>query len=361
MHLALFVDLADFGFHRFAVQQRVYRRADIALDGDAGEGLDFDEGVEGGGCFAFEDRFAGAAAAGFFVGEGDSLDAADEVGEGGVEHEVGEGVAVGGGDELDAALGDGACGEGFEFGADFVDHDHFGHVVFDGFDHDGVLAFGGFDLHAAGAPDAGVGDIAVAGDFVGGVDDDDALALMGEDAGDFAEEGGFADAGSSEQEDAGAGGDEVFDQGDGAADGAPDAHGETNDFASAVADAGDAVEGAGDAGAVVVAEFAELADDFFEFGGGDFGFGELDFALAVAGAGATAEVEDDFEQGVEFVLGFDGAADGGGEGLEEGVDVVDFDLRGCGGRGRIGLLAALEWFELFEWIVVLGQVGHGCG
>ena len=80
-----------------------------------------------------------------------------------------------GGDKLDAAFGDGAGGGGFELGAHFVNDDDLGHVVLDGLNHDGVLEVGGSHLHAAGVADGGMGDVAVAGYFVGGIDDDDAL------------------------------------------------------------------------------------------------------------------------------------------------------------------------------------------
>ena len=55
------------------------------------------------------------------VAQGHRLDAADEVGEGRVHHQVLQGVAVGGGDELHAALGDGAGGRGLQLRADLVD------------------------------------------------------------------------------------------------------------------------------------------------------------------------------------------------------------------------------------------------
>src|SRR3989304_381592 len=88
---------------------------------------------------------------------------APEVGEGGVHDEFCRGVAVGGGDQLNAGLGDGAGGGRLEVGADLVDDDDLGHVVLDGLDHDGVLEVRAGYLHAAGAADARVRDVAVAG------------------------------------------------------------------------------------------------------------------------------------------------------------------------------------------------------
>ena len=67
-----------------------------------------------------------------------------------------------------------------------------------------------------------------------------------------------------------AGLDQVFDDGDGAVDGAADAAGEADHVAPAVADAGDAVEGALDARAVVAAELADAGDHVVELGARDF-------------------------------------------------------------------------------------------
>ena len=91
------------------------------------------------------------------------------------------------------------------------------------------------DLHAAGAADGWVGDVAVAGDLVAGIDDDDPF-FVAEDAGGFAQEGGLADAGPAEQEQAAAAHDDVLNDVDDAVDGAADAAGEADDGALAIAD-----------------------------------------------------------------------------------------------------------------------------
>ena len=71
-------------------------------------------------------------------------------------------------------------------------------------------------MHAAGVADGGMRYVAVACDFVGGIDDDDALfGDVGEDAADFPEHGGLTDAGPSEEEDVLAGEGQVFDGLDG--------------------------------------------------------------------------------------------------------------------------------------------------
>src|SRR5207237_10352 len=88
-------------------------------------------------------------------------------------------------------------------GADLVDDDDLGHVVLDGLDHDGVLQRRSGDLHAARAADPGVWDVAVAGDLVRGVDDDDALPhLVREHARDLAQKCRLPDAGATEEQNA---------------------------------------------------------------------------------------------------------------------------------------------------------------
>ncbi len=72
-------------------------------------------------------------------------------------------------------FGDGAGGDGFLLAPDLVDDDDFGHVIFDGFDHHLVLQGRLRHLHAPRPADGRVGNVAVAGDLVAGVDDDGAL------------------------------------------------------------------------------------------------------------------------------------------------------------------------------------------
>ena len=94
-----------------AAQDRVDRLGHAAVDDDAVALHDLDDDVERRRRLALEHRLLRAAASRLLVAERDRLDAADEVGERRVEHQVVERVAVGGADELDAALGDGPRGE----------------------------------------------------------------------------------------------------------------------------------------------------------------------------------------------------------------------------------------------------------
>ena len=103
--------------------------------------------------------------------------------------------------------------------------------------------------------------VAIAGDLVGGVDDDHApVGVVGQYSGDLAEHGRLSDAGFSEQKDALAGDDEVFDHADRSVNGASDPQRETDDLSGSIANGRDAVEGSLDACAVV---FAEAADTVY--------------------------------------------------------------------------------------------------
>ena len=108
-------------------------------------------------------------------------------------------------------------------------------MVFDGFDHDFVLQGGRCHLHAAGAADGRVGDVAVAGDLVAGIDDDDPF-FFAEDARGFAQQGCLADAGPAQQQKAAAAHDDIVNDVDDTVDGAADATGEADDDAFAIAD-----------------------------------------------------------------------------------------------------------------------------
>jgi hypothetical protein len=113
-------------------------------------------------------------------------------------------------DQLHAALGDRTRSQGLELAPDLVDDDDFRVVVLDSLDHDLVLEHRLAHLHAARLTYSGMRDIAVAADLVGGIHDDHALRL-GQDAGRFAQQGGLAHAGASEDENGLARFDDIFD------------------------------------------------------------------------------------------------------------------------------------------------------
>src|SRR5215472_13357239 len=121
--------------------------------------LNLDQYIEGRRRFSLEHRLLSPTAPGFFIGQRDRLNAADQVGKGGIQHQVLECVSVNRRDELNTPFGDSASGEGLLGRAYLVDYDHFGHVILDSFDHDGVLELWFRYLHSARAPDACVRNV----------------------------------------------------------------------------------------------------------------------------------------------------------------------------------------------------------
>ena len=202
---------------------------------------------------------------------------------------------MGGGDQLDAAFGDSTRGGGLLGSAHLVNDDHLGHVVFHRLDHHAVLLGGRRHLHAPGMADGRVRNIAVAGDFVGGIDDDHALArFVGEDAGNLAQHGGLADAGASQQEDVLAAVGQILDYLDGAEYGAPNAAGDAHHVSPAVTDGRDAVQGPLHAGAIVVAEIPDAGDDVLQVFPTDRVVSQHHVAVGEAGLGQSAQIEDNF-------------------------------------------------------------------
>ena len=77
--LSGFVEASDFWNEGVATEPRIDDLRNVVMDSDGVPALDFDDNVEGGRGFAFEDAFLSAAIAGFVVAQGDGLDAADKV------------------------------------------------------------------------------------------------------------------------------------------------------------------------------------------------------------------------------------------------------------------------------------------
>src|ERR1035437_307346 len=282
---------------RVAAQQRIHRFGHVGMDSDLLAIEDLDDDIERRRRLALQDALLRASAARFLVAEGHGLDAADQVRQRRVEHQVVEVVAMGRADQLDAALGDGPGGLSLQLGPDLIDDDDLGHVVLDCLDHDLVLDRRRLDLHPARSTDRRVRDVAVAGDLVARVDHHDTLALVvGEDAGGFTQHRGLADARPAHDQDRLTGLDEVVDYVDRAVYGTTDAARQTEDLAGAITNRADAVERPFDARAVVVAECADVVDDVLDIGFADLPFEESDLAFREARFGLAAEIHDDFDQ-----------------------------------------------------------------
>src|SRR5579863_7899497 len=172
--------------------------------------------------------------------------------------------------QLHTAFSDGARCRGFQFGADFVDHDDLRHMIFHCLDHHRVLFRRASHLHATRSPDPWMGNIAVARDFVRGVHHDYSLVgLVREHASYFTQQGGFTHAWATKNQDRLTLLDDIAYQRDTAKHRSTNAAGEANHFPFTIAQRADAMERALDASAVVVAKFTDTLDHVFEVGVGD--------------------------------------------------------------------------------------------
>jgi len=96
--------------------------------------------------------------------------------------------------------------------ADFIDDNDFRHVVFHCFNHHGVLHIGCRHLHPSRMSDGRVGDVAVAGNFIRSIDNNDTLMkIICQYPGNFAQHRGFTYAGPAQQQDTFSGFHQVFD------------------------------------------------------------------------------------------------------------------------------------------------------
>ena len=296
------VALAELWRDRHAQEHGVHGLRHVVIDRDSLVRLDLDEHLECRRGLALEHALLCSSAAGLLVAQRDRLDAADEVRERRIQHEVLERVAVRGRDELHASLGDGARGGRFLLRTDLVDDDDLWHMVLDRLDHHRVLQRRCGDLHPARAADPGMRDIAVAGDLVRGVDDHHSLAhLVGEDSRDLAQKRRLTDTRTAEEQDASAGLDDVADDLHRSVHRAADAKRQAHDFARAVPQCRDAMQSALDPGAIVATELSDMADHVREVLRRDLALGERVLTPGEARLRQTPEVHDDLEQAGEAI------------------------------------------------------------
>jgi hypothetical protein len=254
--------LPDLGWRYEAAEHLIDRFGNVFVDYEQVLVLNLNQDVKCRGRLALEDGLLGPSAPGLFIGERNRLNPADQIGQSRVQHEILERISVDGGYQLDASLGYGASSQGLLSGPDLVDYDDLGHVIFDGFDHDRMLHFGLGHLHSPGAANSGVGNVAVAGDFIRRIDDyDSLLQVIGEDSGRLTQQRGLANARPSHQEDTLARFHEIPNYVDGAVDGAAYPAGQTDDLANPIAHRRNSVKGSLDSGSVVAGESADPAGD----------------------------------------------------------------------------------------------------
>ena len=194
---------AHLGSHAAPSQKRIHNGCGLVKNGELIASANFDQRVEGRRRLPLEDRLLRSAPSRFFVAERDGMNAAEKIRQRRIHQEVVERISVRRRDQLHAALGNRARGLRFGFGSDLVDDDHFRHVILDRFDHDGVLKIRPRHLHSAAGSDAGMGNVAVTGDFVRRIDDDHALVqFRGQNARAFAQQCRLSDSGPAEQQQA---------------------------------------------------------------------------------------------------------------------------------------------------------------
>jgi hypothetical protein len=170
-------------------------------------------------------------------------------------------------------------------------------VILDSFDHDGVLELRFGYLHSSGSSDAGVGNISIAGYFIGCIDDYNSfLEVVCQHAGRLAQQRGLADAGPSHQEDALARFHEVANYVDRSVDSATDAACKAHDFANPIPDRRNPVERPFDPGAIVPGESADTAGDVLNVFAGNQGIGQIDCGAGISRLGLAAKVENGFDQ-----------------------------------------------------------------
>ena len=182
-------------------------------------------------------------------------------------------------------------------------------------------------MHAPRQPDAGMRNVAVAGDFVRRIDDDDALAIFGENARALAQHRRLADARAAQQANRFAAAQDVEQDVDRAVNGAADAAGEPDDLSGAIANRADPMQRLLDAGAIVRAERrnarADVSDVFVRYRR----VGEIREVVLEARLGRTPEIEHDFDDVFDVGETDERLPDGEWEDVEE---LGEFPARGNG-------------------------------
>ena len=199
---------------------------------------------------------------------------------------------MGGGDQLHSPLSDGAGGGGFLLGAHFVNDDDLRHVVLHRLDHHRVLLSGSCDLHATGVTDGRVRHIAIAGDFVGSVDNyHPFLGLVGQYPGHLTQHGSLTYSRPPQQEDILAGQREVLNHFDGTVYRPSHPAGYAYNLPFAVANGRDAVQSALDTGPVIAAKISHPVNQLVQFLPGDLLLGQWHITKGVSGFGQPPQIK----------------------------------------------------------------------
>ena len=281
------------------------------MDGELVYIENFDNDIECRWSFPLENTLLCSTPPSLFITECNGLDAADQVTERRIEHQVFQRVAVRRANQLDTALSDSTRCKGFLLGTNFIDDHNLRHVVFNSFYHHGMLKLRSLYLHPAGASDSGMRHVAITGDFVGCIHDDHAASkLIGDDTCSLPKLGGFTNAWATKEEDGLSAFDDVPDDVDGSVDASPNAACQANNFILAVSNGRDAMKGTFNPCSVVRAKVTDLFHNGSDVSGGDFGIREW-FPNLVwkTNFDFTSKIEDDFDDACSLWMALNRSCD----------------------------------------------------
>lgn len=206
-------------------------------------------------------------------------------------------------DQLHATLRNRAGGLRLGLRPDFVDHNHFGCVILDGFNHDGVLKVRPGHLHAAARSDPRMRDVSVTRDFIGCIDDDHALdQFRGQDPRALSQQRRLSNPGAAQQQDALPGLDHVPENVHCAVDGSTHTAGQSDNHIPSIPNAGNAMQGSLDAGAIVLRERADTMYGVFDVFTRDDLVREMDRSAREMSFRPTAEIHDNFNEILQIGL-----------------------------------------------------------
>jgi bacillithiol system protein YtxJ len=176
-------------------------------------------------------------------------------------------------------------------------------VVLDRFDHHSVLKVRTRNLHSAAGSDARMRNVAVAADFVRGIDNDHPLYQLGREyACAFPQERRLADAGPAQQQQAFSGFDHVTQDIDSTEYGPADAARQTDNDLAPVTDCGYAMQRAFNACAIVLRESANTVSDIIDVFARDRGFAQIDGPVRKPALGLTAEIHNNLDEAFQVNL-----------------------------------------------------------
>jgi hypothetical protein len=135
----------------------------------------------------FEHGFLAATTASLIVAKGDGFNATNEVAQGWIFNEVGEGIAVRCRHQGHPPFSNRAGCTRFQLSADFINDDHLWHVVFHGLNHHLVLKLWPSHLHAPRSTNGGMGNVTIPRNFIARVNHHNTLPqVIGKNASDLA-------------------------------------------------------------------------------------------------------------------------------------------------------------------------------